>query len=37
MVSSASSGNKALKLSFSADYTLNRLLTIEAMSRTMAA
>ena len=28
MVSSASSGNKALKLSFSADYTLNRLLTM---------
>ena len=28
MVSSASSGNKALKLSFSADFTLNRLLTM---------
>ena len=28
MVSSASSGNKALKLSFSADYTFNRLLTM---------
>ena len=28
MVSSASSGNKALKLSFSADYTFNKLLTM---------